>query len=160
MNESEVTKKLGDVISLLQLLETVINRFPDDRKQGSSRGAGEIPWAGVKITIGSAKRILEEVCLNSVVCENTEFSSRQSCTEPQTNLSFRRDFFEQDSQDLGFTAPVSLASRIRPVPRVSDQTQDPLLREDLFKVRDVNPHPQQQGSTNPQQHILPTQDDE
>ena len=130
VNESEVTKKLGGVISLLQLLETVSNRFANGQPGSSSDGIGEIPWPGIKITISSAKRILEEVCLDIIACKNTSVTTTSASirdtgpAEHNKLIVTKSELFENDTSDLGFSAPSSLANRIRSVPKYPRQDGD------------------------------------
>lgn len=140
MSESEISKKISDVISLLQLLESVSGRFADFRSDDQNSFSGGIPWAGIRITLSSAKRILEEAL---------DLDNRgRACVEAREvrkEVSFSDDFYANTIDDgnvgveYGFAPPASLAGRIRQIPNdvgLSDllERDSPLIFEDRLMM--------------------------
>lgn len=99
----ETTKKLSDAASLLQLLEVLTARL------AGNSSSDPVPWAGIHLTLANARQLLEDV--NLEIAQTLDFGQEDSylfADDPADQ--------ENDQEEWGFSAPPSLADRIRKVP--------------------------------------------
>lgn len=138
MFKHDLSRRLGDAISLLQLLEAMSKKFAEENSvdpsssqinltrnaRHSSGTSCVVPWSGIVLTLQNARKLAEEVYYDLRADVHSEMEVARSETESVEGME---DF------ELGFTGASALANRIRRVPRdsggysvreVSETTED------------------------------------